>query len=219
MTNCKTCSDFVTCTTCDISYYLDSSGSACSACPANCRICTSASNCFECDIGYTPNGSGCTPYSCSTIDPFCVSCANGQCLSCQEGKYLSGGACLQGASLLCLESTGPYYTDCVTSSYGCQSYSNIQSQNNNQMSVCLPVTATKLNEYYYNEPTYTCSGACGTSNTVSISYQTSQTYYQLTYYLRIRFYSSTTARSLTVNLVDENGTTLSSQSNSVDISQ
>ena len=219
LTNCKTCSDFVTCSTCALSYYLDASGSSCLPCPNNCRICTSSTNCFECDMGYTQNGSGCTPFSCTTIDPFCISCANGFCLSCQSGKYLLNGVCSQGASLLCLESTGPYYTDCVTSSYGCQSYSVIQTQNGNQMTVCLPVIATKLNEYTYSTPTYTCSGSCTLVNIVTISYSTSQTYYQLNYYLKIRFYSTTTARSLTVKLVDENSTILTSQTTSVDISQ
>ena len=100
--NCKTCSDFVTCTTCSLSYYLGSGGTSCLSCPANCRICTSSSSCSECDIGYTQSVGGCTAFNCGSISPFCVSCANGQCLSCKPGTYLQGGTCVEGASLLCL---------------------------------------------------------------------------------------------------------------------
>jgi len=126
---------------------------------------------------------------------------------------------MEGASLLCLESSGPFYTDCVTSSYGCQSYSSIQVQNNNQMTVCLPISATKTTEHVYPTPSYTCSGTCLTVNTVSISYSTSQTYFQITFHLRVRLYSNSATRSVTASLVASNGSTLASSVAAVDISQ
>ena len=132
---------------------------------------------------------------------------------------MSGGTCVEGASLLCLEATGQYYTNCVTSGYGCQSYSQIQTQNNVQMTVCLPQTATKTNEYLYSTLTYTCSGTCSTSNTLTLSYTTSQTYYQLTLHLKIRFYSTTASRSLTSSILATNGSSLASTTTAVDISQ
>lgn len=198
---------------------MGSGGSSCLPCPANCRICTSGSSCSECNIGFTQSIGGCTAFNCTSISPFCLSCANSQCLSCQPGKYVSGGTCVEGGSLLCLESNGPYYTDCITSSYGCQTYSSIQIQNNNQMTVCLPVSASKTTEHIYSTPTYTCSGTCSTPNTVSITYSTSQTYYQLTFHLRVRLYSNTAARSVTANLVASNGSILASTVVAVDISQ
>ena len=200
-TNCKTCSDFVTCSQCSLNYYLGPTATNCLSCPSNCRICTDGTSCSECTSGYTPSGSGCTAASCTSIDPFCVSCAGGQCLSCTEGKYLSNGACKQGGSLLCLSATGPYYTDCVTSSYGCQSYSSVQSQNGNPMTVCLPMSASKQSEYLYSIPVYTCSGSCSSLNTVTMSYSTSQTYFQTTFHLKVRFYSSSTSRTLTASLL------------------
>jgi hypothetical protein len=219
LTNCKTCADFVTCTTCSLGYYLAASGNSCLNCPSNCRICTSSTSCSECGLGYTQNATGCAPFSCSSLDPFCTSCANGQCLSCQAGKYLSAGSCLQGGSLLCLEATGPYYTNCVTSSYGCQSYSVVQTQSGSQLSVCLPMSASKTNEYIYLTPTFTCSGTCSTPNTVSLSYSTSQTYYTLSFYINARFYSNTASRSITASLTSQNGSVLATTNIAVDITQ
>ena len=87
------------------------------------------------------------------------------------------------------------------------------------MTVCLPMTATKTNEYIFSTPTFTCSGSCATSNTVSVSYSTSQTYYQLTFHLKARFYSNTPTRSVTANLVASNGSVFSTVTVAVDISQ
>lgn len=93
LTNCKTCSDFVTCSQCSLGYYLVPSGSECAACPSNCRICTGSSLCSECEQGYTQNGGGCSLFNCASIDPFCIACANGQCLTCEQGKYVLNGVC------------------------------------------------------------------------------------------------------------------------------
>ena len=87
------------------------------------------------------------------------------------------------------------------------------------MTVCLPQTATKTNEYLYSTLTYTCSGTCSTSNTLTLSYTTSQTYYQLTLHLKIRFYSTTASRSLTSSILATNGSSLASTTTAVDISQ
>jgi hypothetical protein len=54
---------------------------------------------------------------------------------------------------------------------------------------------------------------------VTVSYSTSQTYYQLIYHIKVRFYSTTAARSLTVSLVDGSSTVLTSQTSAVDTSQ
>lgn len=57
-------------------------------------------------------------------------------------------------------------------------FSEVQKINGNQVSVCLPKSATKLQEYIYlNNLAYTCSGTCTDTNTVNLSYSTSQTYY------------------------------------------
>ena len=102
LANCLTCNDFVSCSNCDPSYYLAPNASACLPCPTNCLICTSPTTCSYCAEGYTQNSNGCTPYNCTSIDPFCLSCTASTCLSCRAGKYLLNGGCLQGASVLCL---------------------------------------------------------------------------------------------------------------------
>ena len=98
-----------------------------------------------CVIGYTHTGTGCAAFNCATIDPFCISCANGACSACQAGKYIQGGKCFQGGSLLCLQANGSDFTGCMTNDYGCQTYSQIQyDTSNNQLPVCLPQSATKF---------------------------------------------------------------------------
>ena len=219
--NCMTCTDFVTCSTCNSGYYLASNATSCLLCPSNCLICTDSTSCSMCKIGYTQSASGCALFNCSSIDQFCISCANGACLACQTGKYLQGGKCLQGASLLCLEANGSDYTSCITSDYGCQTYSQIQNDTNgNQLPVCLPQSASKFEEYIYaSMPTYTCMGSCSTSNTISLGYQTTQAYYQLKYYLNIKFYGNVAIRLLTISLASSNGSSLESVTQSIDISQ
>jgi hypothetical protein len=102
-TNCNTCSDFVTCSSCALGYFLSSSSDSCLACPANCLICTSATACTACQQGYTQSNGLCSAFNCSSLDPFCIACAATQCLTCKQGKYLnSGNTCSQGGSLLCL---------------------------------------------------------------------------------------------------------------------
>lgn len=48
---------------------------------------------------------------------FCALCNSGGCLACNKGKYLdvNSGQCIQGASILCQQSLGPYFTNCDTS--------------------------------------------------------------------------------------------------------
>ena len=36
--NCKTCTNFVSCTECALGYYLTGSGTSCAACPSNCQV-------------------------------------------------------------------------------------------------------------------------------------------------------------------------------------
>ena len=69
LSNCKTCSDFVTCSACMLGYYLEPTGTSCSPCPSNCRVCSGSTSCSECQQGYTQNATGCTAYSCQSIDP------------------------------------------------------------------------------------------------------------------------------------------------------
>ena len=143
--HCDTCSDFVTCSSCSLNYYLSADSSQCLACPSNCLICSDSSTCTACAEGYTQNNGLCQLFNCTTIDPFCIACTSTQCLSCQQGKYLnSGNTCSQGASLLCLQATGTYHTTCQTSDYGCPSYASVQvDSNGNQLPICLPYSASK----------------------------------------------------------------------------
>lgn len=81
-----------------------------------------------------------------------MSCSSTVCLSCIQGKYLSGGVCKQGGSLLCISSTGAHHTDCETSDSGCAPYADSQvDENGNLLSVCLPKSATKLYEFIFIE--------------------------------------------------------------------
>lgn len=70
MPNCKTCSDAITCATCNTGYYRNPSvPSSCLACSSGCSFCTSTSNCSFCLTGYTWNNAsagGCV-YGSSTI--------------------------------------------------------------------------------------------------------------------------------------------------------
>ncbi len=68
-------------------------------------------------------------------------------------------------------------------------------------------------------PTYTCTGACTNSNTISLTYQTTQAYYQLKYYFNIKFYANTSNRSLTISLVGSDASSLVSKTHTIDISQ
>lgn len=144
---CSSCSDFVTCNTCNLEYFLSSTSTQCTPCGNNCLICSSASNCSSCAEGYAIASDGsCSPQNCNSSLPFCLNCASNSCLICSQGKYLSNGVCLQSGSILCLASVGPYQTTCDSSSFGCPSYADIQidSSLNTQLPVCLPKKATKI---------------------------------------------------------------------------
>ncbi len=126
-TNCDTCSDFVTCSTCQLGYYLSSDASNCLPCPANCLICTSPTSCTACQRGYTQNNGLCELFACTSFDPFCIACTSSHCLVCEQGKYLNeNSTCSQSATLLCLQSSGLYNTNCQTSDFGCPPYASVQ---------------------------------------------------------------------------------------------
>lgn len=78
---------------------------------------------------------------------FCVTCYSGGCLSCNKGKYLDvNGQCVQGASILCEQSTGPYYTNCdINFENTCSSYAEVQYDqfSGSKLPVCLPLSATQ----------------------------------------------------------------------------
>lgn len=125
--NCNTCSDFVSCSSCSIGYYLNSDSSKCLQCSSNCLICTSDSLCTSCSQGYTQNNGICELFDCKLLDPYCIACTSTACLTCEQGKYLnSNHGCSQGGSLLCLQSEGQRHTQCKTSNYGCPQYSHVQ---------------------------------------------------------------------------------------------
>ena len=127
--------------------------------------------------GFTLSGSVCTVPNCAAISPFCRKCSGSLCLECATGTYLnSAGKCSQGASLLCTTANGPYFTNCVTSSFDCPSHASIQTDvlTGLQTTVCLPKKASKDNEYlYFSLPSSSCpAGACTTPHQTTLTFNT-----------------------------------------------
>ena len=84
-TGCRTCTDAVTCQSCELGYSLV--GSNCIAIPDNCVGINSTGHCTACFGGYALNSvrTGCNPD---------VSCnSNSSCVICPDGYFLQSGQC------------------------------------------------------------------------------------------------------------------------------
>lgn len=173
--------------------------------------------------GYTQSNGLCVLFSCASFDPFCIACTSSECLVCEQGKYLNDNfTCSQSASLLCLQSKGPYNTNCQTSDFGCPAYAQVQvDENGNQLPVCLPYSATKTQEFIYIKyENYSCSSSsCSQASTSSITYSTSQAYYRITYYLNIRFFGTSASRTVVITFFSSNGTASSNTSQTVTLAK
>jgi len=85
-TNCVTCSDENTCTTCNSSFYLDGTVNTCSLCPENCSNCVDATTCNGCSVWYKFSSDNNCSVSCP---PFCQTYDNiGTCQACIDGAFL-----------------------------------------------------------------------------------------------------------------------------------
>lgn len=102
--HCKVCANSTICQQCDEGYLLQYQNSVCGKC-VNCKACVGTpDNCTACWNGNSivQNGSSfaCSPNACNI--PNCLYCsADSVCGNCNSGYFLSGGACVYGASLLC----------------------------------------------------------------------------------------------------------------------
>jgi hypothetical protein len=123
---------------------------------------------------------------------------------------LHSNTCVQGASLLCLSSTGPYHTNCQTNLYGCPDYAVVQSDlmSGNQLPVCIPLHASQNSEFIYEnyEELFTsCSAtsasACNTRSTQIFTFKTQKSYFQLTYHISLKIYS-VASQSLVISAID-----------------
>ena len=88
------------------------------------------------------------------------------------------------------------------------------------MTVCLPLSATKSQEFVYMKGIAITCGTCTAASTQTLSYSTAEAYYQIKYYARVRIYStSPTSRTITLAVTASNGTDLASHSQVIDTTQ
>ena len=106
----------------------------------------------------------------------------------------TNNTCMQGASILCEEATGPFFTNCEVKNYECAHYAVVQQDpsTSQDITVCLPYSATQYAEYVYgaNEQSNCLTASCRSGFSQLFSVVTRKSFYQFEYNLNVRFYKN-----------------------------
>ena len=126
---CETCSNSITCLTCQERYFRDKDG-VCSLCPSGCLMCvlsplTDTPSCLQCDFGYYKTYAAdsivqscqlCNVSNCELCQPSGSSQSNNTCSFCAINATLVDGVCLSCPTNCynCLNNTATNQVECQT---------------------------------------------------------------------------------------------------------